>query len=159
MNGVPTAPPASRARILTPLGPLTATASEQGLAALSFGENEGELSPSPVLDATRIQLEEYFAGERREFELPLAPGGTPFQRRVWNVLAEVPFGETVSYQDLASRLGVPRAARAVGRANALNPLVIVIPCHRVVGARGALTGYGGGIERKRALLELEAAGA
>ena len=147
----------SRARIATPLGPLSAAATEDGLATLSFAELSGEQAMSPVLDATRAQIAEYFAGERRRFDLPLAPGGTPFQRSVWDALAQVDFGETISYRALARKLGKPGAARAVGRANALNPLVIVIPCHRVIGARGALTGYGGGLRRKRALLELEAA--
>jgi methylated-DNA-[protein]-cysteine S-methyltransferase len=149
----------SGARIETPLGPVTATEGDHGLVALAFGGLLGDNAASPVLDATRRQLEEYFAGERREFELPLAPTGTPFQRNVWNALAQVGYGETISYRALARKLGRPGAARAVGRANALNPLAIVIPCHRVVGASGALTGYGGGIERKRVLLELEAAGA
>ena len=147
----------SRGRIATPLGPLSAAATEDGLVALSFAELPGEQAISPVLDATRAQLAEYFAGERRRFDLPLAPGGTPFQLSVWDALAGVGFGETISYRALARKLGMPGAARAVGRANALNPLVIVIPCHRVIGARGALTGYGGGLGRKRALLELEAA--
>jgi methylated-DNA-[protein]-cysteine S-methyltransferase len=148
--------PAAAACMDTPLGPLTAVAGKRGLTTLFFGECRSGQVESELLTATRVQLGEYFAGERREFELALAPAGTPFQRRVWEALARVPFGATTSYRDLADTLGVPGAARAVGRANALNPLVIVIPCHRVIGAHGALTGYGGGIERKRALLELEA---
>src|SRR5205085_9923425 len=105
------------------------------------------------------QLREFFAGERTAFELPLRPAGTPFQRAVWDALLEVPYGETTGYGALAQRLGRPGAARAVGLANARNPLAIVVPCHRVVGASGALTGYAGGLERKRFLLELEARGA
>jgi methylated-DNA-[protein]-cysteine S-methyltransferase len=102
------------------------------------------------------QLRAYFAGELREFDLPLAPPGTPFQREVWDALRTVPYGRTVSYSELAAAVGRPGAARAVGAANGRNPIAIVIPCHRVIGAAGALTGYGGGIERKRRLLDLEA---
>ena len=105
--------------------------------------------------AVRRQLDEYFAGARRSFDLPLAPEGTEFQRRVWLALREIPYGETTSYGDLAGRLGRPGASRAVGRANATNPIPIVIPCHRVIGADGSLTGFGGGIDLKRRLLELE----
>jgi methylated-DNA-[protein]-cysteine S-methyltransferase len=104
----------------------------------------------------RDQLAEYFAGERVEFELPAAGTGTPFQRRVWGALSEIPYGETVSYGELARRIGRPAAARTVGMANGRNPISIVVPCHRVIGSDGALTGYGGGVERKRFLLELEA---
>jgi methylated-DNA-[protein]-cysteine S-methyltransferase len=105
--------------------------------------------------AARRQLDEYFAGERSAFELPLDGAGTPFQRRVWAALAAIPYGETVSYGELARRIGRPAAVRAVGMANGRNPISIVVPCHRVIGADGALTGYGGGVERKRYLLELE----
>jgi methylated-DNA-[protein]-cysteine S-methyltransferase len=102
------------------------------------------------------QLEQYFAGERTEFELALAPRGTPFQERVWNLLLEIAFGETTTYGALAQQLGNPRTVRAVGLANGRNPISIVVPCHRVIGAGGALVGYGGGLERKRALLAHEA---
>ncbi len=105
--------------------------------------------------AAREQLDAYFAGERTEFDLPLAPNGTEFQRRVWAALREIPYGETTSYGALAARIGAPGAARAVGLANGRNPISIVVPCHRVVGASGSLIGYGGGLERKRALLDLE----
>jgi len=105
---------------------------------------------------TRAQLTEYFAGERSTFELSLAPEGTPFQRKVWNALCQIPYGETISYGELARRIGQPSAARAVGLANGSNPLPIVVPCHRVIGADGSLTGFGGGIERKRWLLAHEA---
>jgi methylated-DNA-[protein]-cysteine S-methyltransferase len=104
----------------------------------------------------RAQLGEYFAGERRSFELDLAATGTPFQLEVWRALGAIEYGETVSYGELASRIGRPTASRAVGMANGRNPLSILIPCHRVIGAGGALTGYAGGLERKRWLLELEA---
>jgi methylated-DNA-[protein]-cysteine S-methyltransferase len=110
-----------------------------------------------VLAAAREQLAEYFAGERRDFDLPLKPAGTAFQRAVWEALRDIPYGETAGYGELAGRLGRPGAARAVGLANGRNPIAIVVPCHRVIGAAGALTGYGGGLERKRYLLELERA--
>lgn len=105
--------------------------------------------------AAREQLEAYFAGELEEFTLELAPAGTPFQQRVWRALLEIPFGTTESYGALARRIGLPQAARAVGLANGRNPISIVIPCHRVIGADGSLTGYGGGLERKRWLLAHE----
>jgi len=103
----------------------------------------------------RRQLAEYFAGERREFDLRLAPEGTPFERAVWAELARIPFGETRSYGEIARTLGRPDAARAVGRANGANPIPIVVPCHRVIGADGSLTGFGGGLDVKARLLELE----
>lgn len=103
----------------------------------------------------RRQLEEYFAGERQEFDLELAPEGTPFERSVWEELKKIPFGETRSYGEIARAIGHPGAARAVGRANGANPIPIVVPCHRVIGANGSLTGFGGGLEAKERLLELE----
>jgi len=111
----------------------------------------------PRLAEVRRQLAEYFAGERREFELVTAPDGSEFQRRVWSALREIPFGETTSYGELAAALGRPGASRAVGRANATNPVCLVTPCHRVIGKDGSLTGFGGGIEKKRWLLEHESA--
>ena len=108
-----------------------------------------------VLGATRRQLDDYFAGRSRSFALPVRLDGTAFQRAVWNALRETGYGETTTYGELAARIGRPRAARAVGQALARNPVPIVVPCHRVVGRQGALTGFGGGIERKRLLLELE----
>jgi methylated-DNA-[protein]-cysteine S-methyltransferase len=104
----------------------------------------------------REQLDAYFAGKLLSFDLPLAPEGTPFQQRVWSALREIPFGDVVSYSDIARRIGAPAAVRAVGAANGRNPISIMIPCHRVVGANGSLTGYGGGLERKRWLLAHEA---
>jgi O-6-methylguanine DNA methyltransferase len=101
------------------------------------------------------QLGEYFDGERQRFDLELAPRGTDFQRQVWRSLAEIPFGETRSYAEIAERIGRPRAVRAVGRANGANPIPIIVPCHRVVGSDGSLTGFGGGLEAKRRLLDLE----
>ena len=103
------------------------------------------------------QLGEYFAARRREFDLPLAPEGTPFQRAVWQALTRIPYGETVSYSELARRIGRPQASRAVGLANGANPLPIIVPCHRVIGADGSLTGFGGGLDIKRKLLALERA--
>ena len=114
--------------------------------------------PGP-LRAARRELEEYFAGERREFSLALEPVGTPFQMRVWQALRAIPYGETISYGELARRIENPRAVRAVGLANGRNPISIIVPCHRVIGADGSLTGYGGGLERKRFLLALESGGA
>ncbi|HWF52660.1 MAG TPA: methylated-DNA--[protein]-cysteine S-methyltransferase [Solirubrobacteraceae bacterium] len=104
----------------------------------------------------RTQLEEYFAGRRRGFDLALAPAGSPFELAVWQALLAIPYGETVSYGELAARIGRPGAPRAVGLANARNPISVIVPCHRVIGADGSLTGYGGGLERKRLLLDLEA---
>jgi methylated-DNA-[protein]-cysteine S-methyltransferase len=112
--------------------------------------------PDVLKEATR-QLDAYFAGERDDFDLPLAPSGTDFQRRVWSELEKIPYGETASYGDVARSLGMPPgASRAVGVANGANPIAIVVPCHRVIGANGTLTGYAGGLERKRYLLDLEA---
>jgi len=108
-----------------------------------------------AFDDVVSQLTEYFAGQRQRFELPLAPEGTPFQQRVWRELQEVPYGVTISYGQLAARIGRPTASRAVGLANGSNPLAIVIPCHRVIGANGTLTGYGGGLPIKERLLALE----
>ena len=103
------------------------------------------------------QLRAYFAGELRDFDLPLAPRGTAFQQSVWDALLEIPYGATTTYSELAATIGRPSACRAVGAANGRNPLAVIVPCHRVIGAAGALTGYGGGLERKRMLLALEAA--
>ena len=110
-----------------------------------------------ALDAAADQLREYFAGERATFDLPLNPDGNAFERRVWAELARIPYGDTASYAEIARRIGRPGAARAVGRANARNPIAIVVPCHRVIGSDGSLTGYAGGLDAKRALLALERA--
>ncbi len=111
--------------------------------------------PGGLLAEAMAQLAAYFAGERRDFDLPLAPAGTAFQRRVWEALRAIPYGGTTSYGELAAAVGHPSSARAVGAANGANPLAIVVPCHRVVGADGTLTGYAGGLEAKRRLLDLE----
>ena len=111
-----------------------------------------------MLKHPREQLQAYLDGELRDFELPLAAEGTPFQQRVWRALCDIPYGETISYGELARRIGQPTASRAVGLANGQNPISIVVPCHRVIGANGSLTGYGGGLERKRWLLAHESKG-
>ncbi|MGH9380149.1 MAG: methylated-DNA--[protein]-cysteine S-methyltransferase [Thermoanaerobaculia bacterium] len=161
------------ARVLdTPVGSMLAMVREDSaLVALPFlaaaGDAESvaaELAPGAILifDDARCepvarQLAEYFAGRRRHFDLTLAPEGTGFQRDVWRALTGIPYGRTVSYGELARRLSRPDASRAVGRANGANPIPVVVPCHRVVGADGDLTGYGGGLDRKRFLLGLEGA--
>lgn len=149
----------------SPIGPLLAAADEAGLRTLLFARDGHEARPEPAwrrsdarLADAREQLAAYFAGGLREFDLRLAPRGTDFQLRVWRALGEIPFGETLSYGQLARRIGRPQAVRAVGAANGANPLPIVIPCHRVVGSDGRLVGYGGGLEVKRALLDLERGG-
>ncbi len=109
-----------------------------------------------AFDDVRAQLDEYFAGRRTTFDLQLAPSGTPFQRRVWDALREIPYGRTATYGEIARRIGSPTSSRAVGMANGRNPISVIVPCHRVIGANGQLVGYGGGLDRKRALLELEA---
>jgi methylated-DNA-[protein]-cysteine S-methyltransferase len=149
----------SRCVVRTPVGTLTLVGGDAGLRAALFAGEAGSAPgepPHPVLAAARRQLGEYFAGRRSAFELPLDLAGTEFQRRVWRALAEIPFGATTTYGELARRLGRPLAARAVGAANASNPVSIVLPCHRVVGAHGGLVGYGGGLDAKRALLAHEA---
>ena len=148
-----------RRTVESPIGPLVLVASSTGLRAIDFGVDpqraaipEGD---SPVLDEAARQLTEYFEGSRREFDLPLEPVGTDFQLSVWKVLSTVPYGETISYGEQARRLGDARKARAVGGANGRNPLPIVVPCHRVIGSSGALTGFGGGLPIKEQLLRLE----
>lgn len=148
--------------IPSPVGDLLAVDHGDGLAGLYFdghrgGPQVGEhwRRDAAAFTGLRQQLGDYFAGRRDRFEVVLAPVGSPFQRRVWAALADIPFGSTVTYGRLAAEVGHPGSARAVGAAVARNPLSIVVPCHRVMGARGTLTGYAGGIERKRRLLALE----
>jgi methylated-DNA-[protein]-cysteine S-methyltransferase len=148
--------------IASPLGDLTAVAEDGALTGLYFerhlrGPKPEELGTSSEagFEEVRRQLGEYFAGERTGFELALAPRGNDFQHRVWGLLRRIPFGETRSYGELARELGDVALAQAVGAANARNPLSVIVPCHRVVGADGGLTGYAGGLERKRFLLDLE----
>ena len=151
--------------ITSPIGRLRLLASGDELVGIWFengreaGKQASDLvkGPSPVLASAQRQLEEYFRGERREFDLPLAPRGTEFQQRVWRRLREIEYGTTTTYGALAQELGNPNASRAVGLANGSNPIPIVIPCHRVIGANGALTGFGGGLPIKSALLALERA--
>ena len=143
----------------SPLGPLTLQSGPRGLTALSFPGRTAALDErrrsADALAAARAQLEEYFAGERRAFDLALDLGGTPFQRRVWDALLRIPYGATTTYTDLARAVGRPDIVRAVAAAVGRTPVPIVVPCHRVLGAGGALTGYGGGLQRKQALLDLE----
>ena len=147
----------------SPIGPLTLTGDGEALSGLYMDVpgRPAPVSPGAIRDdsafaAARDQLAAYFAGELRAFDLRLALRGTPFQLEVWEALQAIPYGATVSYGELARRLGRPAASRAVGLANGRNPVSIVVPCHRVIGSGGALTGYGGGLDRKRRLLELEA---
>lgn len=157
----------------SPLGQLTLAASDRGLAALLFdvpgdrwlaalaariGASAASPAASAILDETRVRLDRYFAGEIRALEgLPVDPGGTPFQARVWAALCSIPAGRTISYRELAAAVGQPAAVRAVGAANGQNPVPLVVPCHRVIGASGKLVGYGGGLERKVWLLRHEKA--
>lgn len=142
----------------TPMGRLRLTEDETGICAVEFTEAPVTKVPpgSRYLEAGKAQLLEYFAGQRKVFDLPLALSGTDFQTRVWNALRDIPYGETRSYQQIAAAVGNPKATRAVGMANNRNPLPILLPCHRVVGKNGSLTGYAGGLERKECLLKLEA---
>jgi methylated-DNA-[protein]-cysteine S-methyltransferase len=141
----------------TPIGTLWLDADGAGLSIIAFDGPVGSHSDDPLLREAESQLRAYFAGALTRFDLPLSPRGTEFQRRVWDAVARVPYGTTTTYSAVAAALARPTACRAVGAANGRNPLPIVVPCHRVIGASGALTGYGGGLERKRALLDLEAA--
>jgi len=176
MHRAPPPPNASRVHTTasaSPLGPLTLAATEAGLVGVHFpthrhsppwhregsAADAGGAPPAVVelLRETAAQIDEYFSRRRVEFDLPIAAEGTLFQQRVWSALRAIPFGETISYGELARRVGDPGAARAVGSANAHNPVSIIVPCHRVVGHTGSLTGYGGGMERKRWLLVHEGA--
>jgi methylated-DNA-[protein]-cysteine S-methyltransferase len=142
--------------IPSPVGPLALTVDDDGaLTRIGFGA--GDVSDDARFDRVVTQMTEYFAGRRTDFDLDLRPdGGSAFERRVWAALLEIPYGETASYGEIAARIGHPGKARAVGRANGRNPIAIVCPCHRVIGSDGSLTGYGGGLENKRTLLDLEA---
>lgn len=145
----------------SPVGPLTLLATEKGLAGVYFEDRyhdswvEGE---NLHLEQAEAQLRDYFAGEREVFELSLDPVGTDFQLSVWRALSSIPFGQVVSYLQIAEQIDNPKAVRAVGLANGANPISIIVPCHRVIGANGKLTGYGGGLDRKRDLLVHEKAG-
>jgi methylated-DNA-[protein]-cysteine S-methyltransferase len=142
--------------ISSPVGPLAVTVADDG-AVTRVDFATGDVSDDPRFQNVVTQLREYFAGERTDFDLPLRPdGGSPFEQRVWHALLQIPYGETASYGEIAARIGHPGKARAVGRANGRNPIAIVCPCHRVIGSDGSLTGYGGGLDNKRTLLDLEA---
>jgi len=161
--------PTAFAHLPTPIGELLLTASDSALTGVLFpgpvppvrepegGEDDGSGPAGALLARAREQLTEYFAGTRTTFDLPLEAAGSLFERRVWGALRTIPYGTTVSYSELARRLGDVRATRAVGAANGKNPIPIIVPCHRVVGAHGELTGFGGGLDRKRWLLEHEGA--
>lgn len=162
--------PTYSARFPSPVGELLLTSSDAAITGIYFPgrdrkrkrgtdwvEDNGKGPAGALLARARQQLTEYFAGGRTTFDLPLEPGGTPFQRRVWDALRAIPYGTTTSYGEIARRLGDGHATRAVGAANGQNPIPIVVPCHRVIGSRGELTGFGGGLERKRWLLEHEGA--
>ena len=159
------APRRTHVIVASPIGPLTIVAQGGAIAALYMDAQRhapgpaafglpGDAGDQPFAAAAR-QLDAYFAGQLTEFDLPLALAGTDFQRMVWAGLREVPYGQTVSYGELAHRIGRPAASRAVGLANGKNPVAIVVPCHRVIGSDGSMTGYGGGLDRKRFLLALE----
>ena len=150
----------------SPVGTLTLVATDKGLAGILWEKDWPNRTPldigtradrHPVLTETERQLNEYFSGRRKEFALTLDVDGTPFQRKVWSALSTIPFGETRSYGEIAKQIGNPAAMRAVGAANGRNPVSIVVPCHRVIGSTGKLTGFGGGLEAKAQLLELEGA--
>jgi methylated-DNA-[protein]-cysteine S-methyltransferase len=150
--------------IPSPVGPLTLVATERHLAAVLWEHDDpkrvrigphSERPDHPVLRQARRELAEYFARERTSFDVPLGAAGTPFQKAVWAALVTIPYGETRGYAALARQIGRPTAARAVGAANGRNPLSIIVPCHRVVGSDGSLTGFAGGLDAKRYLLELE----
>ena len=144
--------------INTPLGFMLATEEEGFLTALDFANAEdtgGPFEETPLLMDLQRELEEYFAGRLTAFTIPVKLKGTSFQRAVWARLQAIPYGQTASYGQIAKEIGLPKACRAVGQANHVNPVSILVPCHRVVGADGRLTGYGGGLERKEALLKLE----
>lgn len=141
-----------------PIGKLRLTEEAGALTqvAYQFQQSEPEVSQwTPLLKEAIRQLEEYFSGKRKEFQLPLRLNGTEFQKKVWQALLEIPYGETRSYSQIAERIGNSKAVRAVGMANHVNPVMIIVPCHRVIGKNGGLTGYGYGIEIKEALLHLE----
>lgn len=145
----------------SPIGGLRIHASAELITAIEFDASKPrkERRSDPLLDRAEQQLSEYFAGDRTEFDLPLASEGSEFQKKVWAELQRIPYGETASYGEIARRLGYePVISRAVGAANGANPIPIVVPCHRVIGSNGSLTGYAGGLERKKTLLDLEVPG-
>ena len=149
-------------QIESPIGPLLLAGGDDGLHELWFVEGRRKKKPNPEWQenakpfaAAIKQLREYFAGKREDFDLPLVLNGTPFQLSVWRNLQKIPYGKTVSYLDIAKKIGNPKAVRAVGLANGSNPIPIIVPCHRVIGSNGSLTGFGGGLPTKQKLLALE----
>jgi len=158
-------------QIKTPLGEMLACATDEGLCLLEFADrpmlpeqmqrveqyfgNEMLDAPHPIIKKTAQQLQEYFYEKRKEFDIPLLLNGTPFQEKVWNVLLEIPYGFTRSYMDQAIALGNPKAIRAVASANGDNRIAIIVPCHSIIGKKGEMVGYGGGVKRKQALLQIE----
>lgn len=165
-----TGTPVATREIETPVGPMTLGATEHAVVLVDFTRRpmmaaqlaavRRRIGPlhagdAPLLDAAERQLREYLAGLRRDFDLPLDAPGSAFQKRVWSELRAIPYGETISYRELATRAGAPAASRAVGRANGANRLAVIIPCHRVIASGGGMGGYGGGLDAKRHLLELE----
>lgn len=145
----------------SPVGPLTLVSDGAALAGVYFESQKHGAPPAgpkgadKIIDMARKQLDSYFTGKRKSFDIPLRPVGTAFQTRVWDALTRIPYGETTSYGAIANAIGSPKAVRAVGAANGRNPIPIIIPCHRVIGANGSLTGFGGGMARKEHLLDLE----
>jgi methylated-DNA-[protein]-cysteine S-methyltransferase len=142
----------------TPVGKLTLVEKDGALAGCyleTYTPPEAERRATPLLERAKQQLDEYFAGKRDDFDLPLELAGTDFQRAVWKALTKIPFGQTRSYADIAKAIGKPSAVRAVGAANGANPVAVIVPCHRVIGSDGSLTGYGGGLPRKKWLLAHE----
>lgn len=141
----------------TEIGKITIAEKKGAINIIAFGDKklQYENKKTPLLEKAYLQLKEYFEGKRKVFDLPLAPEGTPFQKRVWQALLEIPYGQTVCYGEIAERTGNKKASRAVGMANNRNPIAIVIPCHRVIGKNGSLTGYGGGLDIKEKLLNIE----
>jgi methylated-DNA-[protein]-cysteine S-methyltransferase len=145
---------------MSPIGPLTLHSNGAAITGLEFDDPKYPLADAPrgddsVLEQARRELDEYFAGKRTAFTVPTAAHGTPFQRRAWGALRKIPYGSTRTYGEQAAAIGSPRASRAVGLANGRNPIAIIVPCHRVIGANGSLTGFGGGLPRKQFLLDLE----
>jgi methylated-DNA-[protein]-cysteine S-methyltransferase len=146
----------------SPVGPLLLAGDDSALSLIGFTTGPKSMGPDPAwqhvptaFETARAQLGAYFAGDRQDFDLALSPRGTEFQLQVWQALSTIPYGETWSYRELAEAIGNPKAVRAVGSANGRNPLPIVVPCHRVIGSNGSLTGFGGGLENKQILLALE----
>lgn len=144
----------------SPIGPIQLIEKDGKITNLSFLSNEDERNDIPsketaILKKAKQELEEYFDGKRKEFDLPLSFSGTPFQEKVWNTLCTIPYGQTKSYQEIAIQVGSPKACRAIGLTNHINPIGIFVPCHRVVGKNGKLVGYAGGIDKKSYLLDLE----